>query len=116
MSTFIITFAITIIQLFTSSTTNSIDALINIRFFHLKTEFVTRNHYDSQRSINHIYNHKIIMISIIPISEQRANNPIYVNLKTFIDEMKENVISHNRKILKDAKIKLLNKHYKSHHI
>ena len=56
------------------------------------------------------------MISIILISEQRVNNSIHVDLKTFIDEMKENVISHNRKALKNAKMKLLNKHYKSHYI
>ena len=56
------------------------------------------------------------MISIILISKQRANNSIYVNLKIFIDEMKKNVISHNRKILKNAKMKLLNKHYKFYYI
>ena len=56
------------------------------------------------------------MISIVSISKQRVNNSIYVDLKVFIDEMKKNVISHNRRILKNTKMKLLNKHYKSHHI
>ena len=56
------------------------------------------------------------MISIVSVSEQRANNSIYVNLKIFIDEMKKNVISHDRKVLKNAKMKLLDKHYKFHHI
>ena len=56
------------------------------------------------------------MISIASVSEQRANNSIHVDLKIFIDEMKKNVISHNRRALKDAKMKLLNKHYKFHHI
>ena len=56
------------------------------------------------------------MISIVSVSEQRVNNSIYVDLKTFIDEMKKNVILYNRKILKNAKMKLLNKHYKFHYI
>ena len=56
------------------------------------------------------------MISIVLISEQKANNLIYINIKTFIDKMKKNVILHNRKTLKNIKIKLLNKHYKSHYI
>ena len=56
------------------------------------------------------------MISIVSISKQRIKNSIYINLKTFIDEMKENAISHNRKTLKNVKMKLLNKHYKSHYI
>ena len=56
------------------------------------------------------------MISIVSISKQKVNNSIYVDLKVFIDEMKKNVISYNRKILKDAKMKLLNKHYKFYHI
>ena len=116
MSAFIAISATTIIQFFTSLTTNLIDVLINIRFSRLKTELVARNHYDFQRFINRIYNRKIIVISIVSVSEQRANNSIYVNLKIFIDEMKKNVISHDRKVLKNAKMKLLDKHYKFHHI
>ena len=116
VSTFIVISAITIIQLFISSTTNSIDAFINIRFFYFKIELVARDHYNFQRFINHIYNCKIIIISIVSISKQKANNSIYINLKIFIDEMKENVISHNQKILKNAKMKLLNKHYKFYYI
>ena len=116
VSTFIVIFAITIIQLFISLITNSIDAFINIRFFRLETELITRDHYDFQRFISRVYNREIIVISIISVSEQRANNSIHVDLKTFIDEMKKNVISHNRKILKDAKMKLLNKYYKSYYI
>ena len=116
VSTFIAIFAITIIQFPTSSTTNSIDVLINIRFFRLKAELVTRDHYNFQRFINRVYSREIIVISIVPVSEQRINNPIHVDLKVFIDEMKKDVISHNRRTLKDAKMKLLNKHYKFHHI
>ena len=115
MSTFIAISAITIIQLFISSTTNSINVFINIRFFRLEVEFVIYDYYNFQRFINRAYNREIIVILIISISEQRVNN-IYVDLKVFIDEMKKNVISHNRKILKNAKMKLLNKHYKFHYI
>ena len=114
--TSIVISAITIIQLFTSSTTNSINAFINIRFSHLETELVTYNYYNFQRFINRVYNREIIVISIISISKQRANNSIYVDLKVFIDEMKKNVTSHNRKALKNIKMKLLNKHYKFHYI
>ena len=46
VSTFIITFAITIIQLFISLTTNSIDAFINIRFSRLKIKLIAYNYYD----------------------------------------------------------------------
>ena len=116
VSTFIAISAIIIIQFFTSLTTNSINVFINIRFFYFEIEFVARDHYNFQRFINRVYNRKIIVISIASVSEQRVNNSIYIDLKTFIDEMKKNVISHNRKILKNAKMKLLNKHYKSHYI
>ena len=114
--TFIVISAITIIQLFTSLTTNSINVFINIRFSYFEIELITRNHYNFQRFINRVYNREIIVISIASISKQRINNSIYVNLKIFIDEMKENVISHNRRVLKNAKMKLLNKHYKSYRI
>ena len=116
VSTFIIIFAIIIIQLFTSSTTNSIDVFINIRFFRFETELVARDHYNFQRFINRVYNYEIIVISIISVSKQRVNNSIYVDLEIFIDEMKKNVILHNRRTLKNAKMKLLNKHYKFHYI
>ena len=116
MLTFIVISAITIIQLFTSLTTNSINVFINIRFSRLEVEFIARDYYNFQRFINRVYNREIIVISIVSISEQRVNNLIYIDLKAFIDEMKKNVISHNRKILKNAKIKLLNKHYKSYYI
>ena len=56
------------------------------------------------------------MISIVSISKQRINNSIYVNLKTFIDKIKKNVILHNRRALKNVKMKLLNKHYKFYYI
>ena len=108
--------AIIIIQFFISSTTNSINVFINIRFSRLKIELIAHNYYDFQRFINRVYNREIIMILIILISKQRVNNSIYVDLKVFIDKMKKNVISHNRRILKNAKMKLLNKHYKFHHI
>ena len=113
---FIVTFAIIIIQLFISLTTNSINVFTNIRFFRFKIEFVICDYYNFQRFINRVYNRKIIVISIVLVSEQRVNNSIYVNLKAFIDEMKKNVISHNRKVLKNAKMKLLNKHYKFYYI
>ena len=116
VSTFIAISATTIIQLPTSSTTNSINVLINIRFSRLKTELVTRDHYNFQRFISRVYNREITVISIVPVPEQRINNPIHVDLKAFIDEMKENATPHNRRTLKNAKMKLLNKHYKFHHI
>ena len=114
--TFIIISAITIIQFFISSTTNSINVFINIRFFRLEIELIAHDYYNFQRFINRVYNREIIITLIILISKQRINNSIYINLKVFIDEMKENVISHNRKVLKNAKMKLLNKYYKSHYI
>ena len=95
MLIFIIISAITIIQFLISLITNSINVFINIRFSRLKTELVIYNYYDFQRFINHIYNREIIVISIVSVSEQRVNNSIYINLKTFIDEIKKNVISHN---------------------
>ena len=116
VSTFIVIFMIIIIQFFISLTTNSINAFINIRFSHFEIKLIIHNHYDFQRFINRVYNRKIIMISIVSISKQRTNNLIYVNLKTFIDEMKKNITSHNRRALKNIKMKLLNKHYKSHYI
>ena len=116
VSTFIVISAIIIIQLFISPITNSINVFINIRFSRLEVEFITRNYYNSQRFINRVYNREIIVISIVSVSEQRVNNSIHVDLKAFIDKMKKNVISHNRRVLKDAKMKLLNKHYKFHHI
>ena len=116
VSTFIVISTIIIIQFFISSTTNSIDVFINIRFSRFEIEFIIRDYYDSQRFINRVYNREIIVISIVSVSEQRVNNSIYVDLKVFIDEMKKNVISHNRKILKNVKMKLLNKHYKFYYI
>ena len=124
--TFIVISAIIIIQFFTSLITNSINVFINIRFSRLEIELVTRDYYNFQRFINRVYNYKtivnrvynreIIVISIVSVSKQRINNSIYVDLKVFIDEMKKNVTLHNRKALKNTKMKLLNKHYKSHHI
>ena len=107
-------FIITIIQ-FLTSLSNSSDFLINIRFFRLKIKFVECDYYNSQRFINHIYNREIIMISIT-ISEYKVNNLIYVNIKNFIEYMKLNVISHDKRALKIAKKKLLNKYYKFYHI
>ena len=95
---------------------NSIDVFINIRFSRLEAEFVARDYYNFQRFINRNYNYEIIVISIILISKQRVNNSIYVNLKVFINEMKKNVISHNQRILKNVKMKSLNKYYKFHYI
>ena len=43
---FIVIFAITIIQLFISLITNSIDVFINIRFFYFEVELVARDHYN----------------------------------------------------------------------
>ena len=116
MSTSTATSAITIIQFFTSSTMNSIDVFINIRFSRLEAELVIHNHYNFQHFINRVYNREIIVILIASVSKQRINNSIYINLKVFIDEMKKDATSHNRKILKNTKMKLLNKHYKFHHI
>ena len=125
-STFTITFAITIIQLFISLITNLINVFINIHFFRLKTELVIYDYYNFQRFIsrvynyeiivNRVYNREVIVILIALISEQRVNNSIYVDLKVFIDKMKKDVTLHNRKALKNAKMKLLNKYYKFYHI
>ena len=75
--------AIIIIQLFISLITNSIDAFINICFFHLETKLIARDYYDFQRFINRVYNREIIITSIILISKQKINNSIYDNLKVF---------------------------------
>lgn len=48
--------------------------------------------------------------------EHKTSSSVHVDLENFIEDMKLETISHNKRALKDVKKKLLDKHYKSHYI
>ena len=55
--------------------------------------------------------------TIAPVaSEQRGSSPVHVDLEEFIDDLKLKATPHDRRALENAKNKLLNRHYRSHHI